>query len=38
MIGFVIVGNDISNLDSIESVKYIGKSKKVAKNLIPQLN
>ena len=38
MIGFVIVGNDLSNLDSIESVKYIGKSKKVAKNLIPQLN
>ena len=38
MIGFVIVGEDLSNLDSIKSVKYIGKSKKVALKLIPQLN
>tara|TARA_Y100000590_G_C15724593_1_gene1014736 strand:+ start:1178 stop:1606 length:429 start_codon:yes stop_codon:yes gene_type:complete len=38
MIGFVIVGDDLSNLDSIKSVKYIGKSKKVALKLIPQLN
>ena len=38
MIGFVIVGDDLSNLDSIKSVKNIGKSKKVALKLIPQLN
>jgi pseudoazurin len=37
MIGFVIVGNDITNLDSIKSIKYVGKSKKVAKELITQL-
>ena len=34
MIGFVIVGDDLSNLDSIKSIKYIGKSKKVAESLI----
>ena len=38
MIGYVIVGNDLSNLDSIKSVKYIGKSKKVAETLISELN
>ena len=37
MIGFVVVGNDFSNIDSIKSVKFIGKSKKVAEELIPQL-
>ena len=37
MIGFVIVGNDISNLDSIKSIKYVGKSKKVAPEIIAQL-
>ena len=37
MIGFVIVGNDLSNLDSIKSVKYIGKSKKIAEALISEL-
>tara|TARA_Y100001936_G_C15682630_1_gene461867 strand:- start:95 stop:520 length:426 start_codon:yes stop_codon:yes gene_type:complete len=38
MVGFVIVGGDVSNLDSINSVKYIGKSKKIAKELIAQIN
>ena len=38
MIGFVIVGNDLSNLESIKLIKYIGKSKKVAEELIEQLN
>jgi len=38
MIGFVIVGNNFSNLDAIKSVKFIGKSKKVAEKLIPELN
>ena len=34
MIGFVIVGDDLSNLESIKKVKFIGKSKKLAKELI----
>ena len=38
MIGFVIVDNDLSNLDSIKSIKYIGKSKKIAEKLILELN
>ena len=37
MIGFVIVGNDLSNLDSIKKVKFIGKSKKIAKGLIAEI-
>ena len=38
MIGFVIVGNNLDNLDDIKSIKYVGLSKKVAKKLIEQLN
>jgi len=34
MIGFVIVGNDLSNKESISNVKYFGKSKKIAEQLI----
>ena len=37
MIGFVIVGNDISNLDSIKLIKFLGKSKKTSKALIAQI-
>ena len=37
MIGFVIVGDDISNLDSIKKVKFGGKSKKIAKGLIAEI-
>ena len=37
MIGFVIVGNDKSNLDSIKKIKYMGKSKKIAIELINSL-
>ena len=37
MIGFVIVGDDLSNLDSINKVKFIGKSKKIAKALITEI-
>ena len=37
MIGFVIVGDDLSNLDSIKKVKFIGKSKKIAKSLIVEI-
>ena len=37
MIGFVIVGEDLSNLDKIKKVKFIGKSKKIAKTLIAEI-
>ena len=37
MIGFIIVGNDLSNFDFIKSIKYVGKSKKIAPELIVQL-
>ena len=37
MIGFVVVGDDLSNLDAIKKVKFIGKSKKLAKSLIEQI-
>ena len=37
MIGFVIVGEDLSNLDAIKKVKFIGKSKKIAKTLIAEI-
>jgi hypothetical protein len=34
MIGFVIVGDDKSNLEAIKKLRYSGKSKKLAKELI----
>ena len=37
MIGFVIVGDDRTNLEIISNINYYGKSKKVAKLLIEQL-
>ena len=37
MIGFVIVGNDKSNLDAVKNIKYMGKSKKIAIELINSL-
>ena len=37
MIGFVIVDEDLSNLDSIKKVKFIGKSKKLAAALIAEI-
>ena len=37
MIGFVVVGNDKSNLDDIKKIKYSGKSKKIAEELINSL-
>ena len=37
MIGFVIVGDDISNLESIKKVKFAGKSKKIAQALIAEI-
>ena len=37
MIGFVVVGNNKSNLEAIKKIKYLGKSKKIAKELINSL-
>jgi len=37
MIGYVVVGNDKSNLDEVKNIKYIGKSKKIALELINSL-
>tara|TARA_Y100000741_G_C18127389_1_gene507645 strand:+ start:352 stop:801 length:450 start_codon:yes stop_codon:yes gene_type:complete len=37
MIGFVVVGDDKSNLDAIKAIRFSGKSKKVAAELINQL-
>ena len=37
MIGFIIVGNDLSNLESIKKVKFAGKSKKIAQPLIAEI-
>ena len=37
MIGFVVVGNDKSNMDSIKKVKFKGKSKKIAERLIKEI-
>jgi len=37
MIGFVVVGNNTSNLDAVKNLKYMGKSKKIALELISLL-
>ena len=37
MIGFVVVGNDKSNIDKIKNIKFFGKSKKIAPKLINSL-
>ena len=37
MIGFIIVGDDKSNLDMIKRIRFFGKSKKLAKSLIDQI-
>jgi len=37
MIGFVVVTNDKSNLDAVKKIKYMGKSKKIAIELINSL-
>jgi len=38
MIGFVIVGGDLSNLESISQTRYYGKSKKIAGQLISDIS
>ena len=37
MIGFVVVGDDKSNLENIKKIRYSAKSKKIAPDLISQL-
>jgi pseudoazurin len=37
MIGFVVVGNNTSNLEAIKKIKYMGKSKTIALELINSL-
>jgi pseudoazurin len=37
MIGFVVVGDNRSNLDAIKAIRYTGKSKKLAPDLINSL-
>ena len=37
MIGFVVVGNDKSNIEEIKKIKFVGKSKKIAAELISSL-
>jgi len=37
MIGFVVVGGDKSNLEAVKKLKYLGKSKKIAEELIGSL-
>ena len=37
MIGFVVVGNDKSNLEEIKKIRFAAKSKKIAPNLINSL-
>ena len=37
MIGFIVVGNDKSNLEAIKKIKYYSKSKKLAPELINSL-
>ena len=38
MIGLVVVGRDLSNIDDIATAKAIGKSKKKLKSLLASLN
>ena len=38
MIGFVIVGNDLSNFNEVTKAKFLGRSKKIAKAILEQIN
>ena len=37
MIGFVVVGDDKSNIDAIKAIRFMAKSKKIAPDLINSL-
>ncbi len=38
MIAFVVVGGDLSNIETISQIRYYGKSKKIASQLIGEIN
>ena len=38
MIGFVIVGNDLSNFNEVSKAKFLGKSKKIAKTILKKIS
>jgi|TARA_B100000959_G_C14942883_1_gene608599 pseudoazurin len=38
MIAFVVVGGDLSNIETISQIRYYGKSKKIASQLISEIN
>ena len=38
MIAFVIVGNNLSNFNEVAKAKFLGKSKKIAKTILEQIN
>ena len=38
MIGFVIVGNDLTNFNEVAKAKFLGKSKIIAKKILEQIN
>ena len=38
MIGFVIVGNDLSNFNEVAKAKFLGKSKKIAKTILKKIS
>ena len=38
MIAFVVVGGDLSNIEAISQTRYYGKSKKIASQLINEIN
>jgi len=37
MIGFVIVGNDLHNLEEVKNIKYSGFARRIAKELIEEI-
>ena len=37
MIGFVVVGDDKSNIEAIKAIRFSGKSNKIAPDLFNQL-
>ena len=38
MIGFVIVGNDLSNFNEVAKAKFLGKSKIIAKTILEKIS
>ena len=38
MVAFVVVDNDLSNMEQVAKIKYPGKSKKIAQTLLDEIN